>query len=388
MASQETHESTDEEAADGTAPGQQDTQNQGQVDQISETSLPEQGQTIALYSDPGRTSLLVRKMFQKPEKGRNSGWARGAEVTHEQALIPLREDATIDLDEVKRWAREADADMTVIVTEVPRMAGERPKTAELHFSDRLAIISLPALGPAFILHSLRRELHRVVTAMVHESVDEARAYGGYYAHVEPQKGDDTFFISPGLLFPGRLWMTLGMVAANEPFWSLPKLSGVFAAAAATGAFGIFFTTIWEMASFLPMWRLAVVSVAAICIVSAWLIISNRFWDRSAAVGGAREAFMYNTSTVVSLLSSVTVLYVLLFVSILAVGLLLIEPGFMADILGEETSFMNYVEIAWLSASLGTFAGAIGANFDDSVELKNLTQGSRELQRYPKDDEQR
>jgi hypothetical protein len=224
--------------------------------------------------------------------------------------------------------------------------------------------------------------------MVHESVDEARAYGGYYAHVEPQKGDDTFFISPGLLFPGRLWMTLGMVAANEPFWSLPKLSGVFAAAAATGAFGIFFTTIWEMASFLPMWRLAVVSVAAICIVSAWLIISNRFWDRSAAVGGAREAFMYNTSTVVSLLSSVTVLYVLLFVSILAVGLLLIEPGFMADILGEETSFMNYVEIAWLSASLGTFAGAIGANFDDSVELKNLTQGSRELQRYPKDDEQR
>jgi len=388
MASQETHESTDEEAADGTAPGQQDTQNQGQVDQISETSLPEQGQTIALYSDPGRTSLLVRKMFQKPEKGRNSGWAHGAEVTHEQALIPLREDATIDLGEVKRWAREAEADMTVIVTEVPRMAGERPKTAELHFSDRLAIISLPALGPTFILHSLRRELHRVVTAMVHESVDEARAYGGYYAHVEPQKGDDTFFISPGMLFPGRLWMTLGMVAANEPFWSLPKLSGVFAAAAATGAFGIFFTTIWEMASFLPMWRLAVVSVAAISIVSAWLIISNRFWDRSAAVGGAREALMYNTSTVVSLLSSVTVLYLLLFVSILAVGLLLIEPGFMADILGEETSFMNYVEIAWLSASLGTFAGAIGANFDDSVELKNLTQGSRELQRYPKDDEQR
>jgi len=388
MASQETHEDTDEETANGTAPGQQDTDNQGQVDQISETSLADQSKTIMLYSDPGRTSLLVRKMFQKPEKDDNAGWAHGAEVTHEQALIPLREDATIDLDEAKRWAREAEADMTVIVTEVPRMAGERPKTAELHFSEGLAIISLPALGPTFILHSLRRELHRVVTALVHGSIDAARAYGGYYAHVEPQKGDDTFFISPGMLFPGRLWMTLGMVAANEPLWSLPKLSGVFAAAAATGAFGIFFTTIWEMASFLPMWRLAVVSVAAISIVSAWLIISNRFWDRSAAVGGAREAFMYNTSTVVSLLASVTVLYLLLFVSILAVGLLLIEPGFMADILGEETSFMNYVEIAWLSASLGTFAGAIGANFDDSVELKNLTQGSRELQRYPKDEEQR
>ncbi|GAA1165030.1 hypothetical protein [Nesterenkonia sandarakina] len=388
MASQETSEDTHEESNQGTAPGEQDTQNQGQVSQYSEADLPVGDGSIVVYSDPGRTSLLVRQMLKQPPRGRNAHWARGAEVTQEQVLIPLREDATLDLDVAKQWAREAEADMTVIITEIPRMAGERPKTAELHFSDRLAIVSLPALGPVFIMHSLRRELYRVVTALLNQSVDAAREYGGYYAHVEEQKGDDTFFISPGMLFPGRLWMTLGMVAANEPLWSLPKLSGVFAAAAATGAFGIFFTTIWEMANFLPHWRLAIVSLAAVGIVSAWLIISNRLWDRSAAVGGAREAAMYNISTVVSLLTSVAALYFGLFISILVVGLLLIEPGFMAQILGEGTGFMNYVEIAWLSASLGTFAGAIGANFDDTVELKNLTQGSRELQRYPKDAEQR
>lgn len=388
MASQETSEDKHQEQSQGTAPGEQDTQNQGQVSQYSETDLPVGDGSIVVYSDPGRTSLLVRQMLKQPPRGRNAHWARGAEVTQEQVLIPLREDATLDLDAAKQWAREAEADMTVIITEVPRMAGERPKTAELHFSDRLAIVSLPALGPVFIMHSLRRELYRVVTALLNQSVDAAREYGGYYAHVEEQKGDDTFFISPGMLFPGRLWMTLGMVAANEPLWSLPKLSGVFAAAAATGAFGIFFTTIWEMANFLPHWRLAIVSLAAVGIVSAWLIISNRLWDRSAAVGGAREAAMYNISTIVSLLTSVAALYFGLFISILMVGLLLIEPGFMEQILGEGTGFMNYVEIAWLSASLGTFAGAIGANFDDTVELKNLTQGSRELQRYPKDAEQR
>ncbi|KUG59578.1 hypothetical protein [Nesterenkonia jeotgali] len=388
MASQETSEDKHQEQSQGTAPGEQDTQNQGQVSQYSETDLPVGDGSIVVYSDPGRTSLLVRQMLKQPPLGRNAHWARGAEVTQEQVLIPLREDATLDLDAAKQWAREAEADMTVIITEVPRMAGERPKTAELHFSDRLAIVSLPALGPVFIMHSLRRELYRVVTALLNQSVDAAREYGGYYAHVEEQKGDDTFFISAGMLFPGRLWMTLGMVAANEPLWSLPKLSGVFAAAAATGAFGIFFTTIWEMANFLPHWRLAIVSLAAVGIVSAWLIISNRLWDRSAAVGGAREAAMYNISTIVSLLTSVAALYFGLFISILVVGLLLIEPGFMEQILGEGTGFMNYVEIAWLSASLGTFAGAIGANFDDTVELKNLTQGSRELQRYPKDAEQR
>ncbi|MBE1525347.1 hypothetical protein [Nesterenkonia lutea] len=380
MASQET--------AGGTAPGQQDTQNQGQVDQVRENESVGGERSIMVYSDPGRTSWLLRKLFQHPDRGRNADWARGASVTHKQALIPLREDATLDLELAKRWSREDDADITIILTEIPRMAGKRPKTAELHFSDGLAVISLPALGPMFVLHSLRRELHRVVTALLHESVEAARGYDGYSAHVEPQQGEDSFFISPGMLFPGRVWLTLGMVAANEPMWSLTKLSGVFAGAAATGAFGVFFTTIWEMASFLPHWRLAVVSVAAIAIVTSWLIISNRLWNRPSEVGGAREAFMYNTSTVVSMLVSVTVLYILLFVSILVVGLLLIEPRFMSNVLGEDAGFINYVEIAWLSASLGTFAGAIGSNFDDDADLQNLTQGSRALQRYPKDEEQR
>ncbi len=38
--------------------------------------------------------------------------------------------------------------------------------------------------------------------------------------------------------------------------------------------------------------------------------------------------------------------------------------------------------------MGVVAGAIGSNFDEDADLKNLTQGSREAQRYPRDDEQR
>lgn len=178
-----------------------------------------------------------------------------------------------------------------------------------------------------------------------------------------------------------------MVAANEPLWALPKLSGVFAAAAATGAFGIFFSTIWEMATFLPVWRLAVVSVIAVSILVLWLLLANNLWERSASVGGKRESLMYNASTVVSLMVSVAALYLLLFGGILAVGLLLIDPQFMTDSIREEARFTNYAHIAWLSASMGTVAGAIGSNFDSDASLTNLTQGSREYQRYPRDAEQ-
>lgn len=342
------------------------------------------GHTIALYSDPGRTSLWVRRLLE--EEGHD--WSRGAELIHKQLRIPLREDATLDLDKVMELARGDQADVSVVITEIPRMAGRRPKRAELHFAESLAVISFPALGPVRVRQCLRRELRRCVDALVNDSVDEARGRAGLTAQVEDQRGNQTVYTTPRRLFPGRLWTTLGMVASNEPLWALPKLSGLFSAAAATGAFGIFFSTIWEMATFLPAWRLAAVSVIAISVVVCWLILSNRLWDRARAVGGKREAFMYNASTVASITVSVTALYLMLAAAILTVGLLLIDPEFMSNTIGQEATFGNYLDIAWLSASLGTVAGAIGSNFDDDTELRNLTQGSREAQRYPRDEEQR
>ncbi|WP_150461411.1 hypothetical protein [Nesterenkonia ebinurensis] len=353
-----------------------------------------EGLSIAIYSDPGRTSMFLRRILGHPDQS----WAQGASITHHEALIPLRSDATLDLDEALAWAQKDEAELTIIVTEIPRMAKRRPKTLELHFADRLGVISLPSLGPAAIHRSLCRELARAVKALTHDSVEEAehppekaaaqgqnligRVQGGFGSRVMDQQGRETVYITPREPFPGRLWMTLGMVAANEPLRSLRKLSKMFSAAAATGAFGIFFTTIWEMATFLPSWRLGAVTVAAVVVLVLWLIVSNRLWDRSHTVGGKREAFMYNASTLTSLAVSVGLLYLGLFTAILGAGLLLIDPEFMTETIGEEASFANYADIAWLSASMGTVAGAIGSNFDDDADLRNLTQGSRELQRYP------
>ncbi len=371
------------------SPRDEDSANQGQTNVEDSRDAEERDDTaedvtILLYSDPGRTSWWVRRLLE--EQG--EGWSRGAELVHKQVLIPLREDSTVDLDAVQEWAREDEADLSVVITEVPRMAGRRPKRTELHFKEGLAVISLPTLGPVRIRGCLRRELRRAVDALVYDSTEAAEDKGMMADRVERQDGEETVYSTTARLFPGRLWVTLGMVAANEPFWSMPKLSGVFSAAAATGAFGVFFSTIWEMATFLPTWRLAMVSVIAISIVVTWLILANRLWDRSNVVGGKKEAFMYNTSTVTSLLVSVASLYLLLALGILGMGLLLIDPGFMTETIGEDATFTNYLDIAWLSASMGVVAGAIGSNFDDDADLKNLTQGSREAQRYPRDDEQR
>lgn len=251
----------------------------------------------------------------------------------------------------------------------------------------MAVISFPALGPFNVRRALRRELQRCVDALIFDSVNEVRRRRGLTAQVEDDEGRHSYYTTPKGIFPGRTWTTLGMVAANEPFWALGKLSGVFAASAATGAFGVFYSTIWEMATFMPVWRLGLVSLTAVAVVVLWLLLANRLWDRFDAMSGKREPLMYNASTLLSLAVSVATLYASLFCAILLMALLLIDPQFMSETIGEDAGFHHYVHVAWLSASLGTVAGAIGSNFDSRADLRNLTQGSREYQRYPRDEEQ-
>ena len=47
---------------------------------------------------------------------------------------------------------------------------------------------------------------------------------------------------------------------------------------------------------------------------------------------------------------------------------------MSKTIGVEVSLWNYVDIAWLSASMGTVAGALGSNFDSPDDISELTHG--------------
>ena len=66
----------------------------------------------------------------------------------------------------------------------------------------------------------------------------------------------------------------GMVAGNEPLRTAPRLSSALAAASATGAFGIFYSSIWAMSTYLSTPRLLGIGAVAIVLMTAWLIIRS------------------------------------------------------------------------------------------------------------------
>lgn len=141
-----------------------------------------------------------------------------------------------------------------------------------------------------------------------------------------------------------------------------------------------------MADALSTARLLSIGAAVILSMVAWLIFTNRLWDRPTNKDLARVFWLSNGSTVLTLLIAVSMLYVALVVTILIGALVVIDPDFLADLIGSEISFFNYLDIAWLSAAMGVVAGAVGSTFDSSMDIRRITHGQRESQRRYTEDE--
>ena len=182
-------------------------------------------------------------------------------------------------------------------------------------------------------------------------------------------------------FRGRMQLLAGMVRGSRPWRILPGLSGVMAAATATGSFGVFYTSIWSMADYLSSARLASISLLSIAIMTIWLIAHNDLWERPV-VGGRRaeRRVSYNLATVITMLLAVAAMYVGLFAAIFGGALIVINSDYLAVQLGHPVSITEYRNLAWLSASLGTIAGALGSSLDNEQAVKRATFSSREYDR--------
>lgn len=333
--------------------------------------------TVDVFADPGLPSDVVGRFLA------GAGQDDRYDFRHKRQLIPLRADGTLDLESVRTWSQDNGVDATVIVTEIPRTAGRRPKMAAMHPTASLVIISLPALGwfnlPKRLTDAILGSLD--VVTRTDATDDEVPEVDFGEVHTQGRGPEESYYVASPWWRSGRVRLVLGMVRTNEPLATAPKLSGAFAAASATGAFGVFFSSIWKMADALPTWRLGLISLMTIVVMVGWLTVGNGLWERRSSANSLREATMYNVSTLVTLAASVSLLYLALFVGIFTAAIVVIDSGFMTETIGRQSSVRNYLNIAWLSASMGTVAGALGSSFDSDVDLRELTHGRRQMMRY-------
>ncbi|GAB3300144.1 hypothetical protein [Parasphingorhabdus pacifica] len=179
---------------------------------------------------------------------------------------------------------------------------------------------------------------------------------------------------------GRLRLLLGMVRDNRPWRLVPSLSRAIAAAAATGAFGIFYPTLWRMADALSYQRLSLISLVAICAMVIWLIFNNGLWERPRERNDGEEAVLFNLATVLTLTIGVACMYLVLMAATLVGAAAVISSSYLSIMLGHPVGVLDYVSLVWLASSMGTVAGALGASLETEAAVRRATFSKRERER--------
>ena len=316
------------------------------------------------------------------------------------AVLPVKEDGMVPLAELAAIRRRRQGwDVVVYLTDLPRRSGTQPVVADLSITHAVALISLPAVGWV----RLRRCVRDVVVYLLRRLTEERREYQRADCG-QPQEAArwrilPRFFGDLGLMvretvsshpdidftltlngWHGRARLLFGMVRDNRPWVLVPHLASATAAATAAAAVGIFYNSIWGMAEALPPWRLSLIMVSSITVMTVWLLIYNHLWERPDDHHTPAEAVIYNMSTAVTLLLGVACMYGLLYVAALAVSALVIGPGYLESQLHHQIGFRDYATLVWLASSIGVVAGALGSSLDSEEAVRKAAYSRRERER--------
>lgn len=330
--------------------------------------------TVGLMADPGLaekvadrvSETLASRLTEKSEER----WS--VETIQEQ--LPLDSEGMINLSDFAPAILDRyEWDYVFYLTDLPIFYDRQPVLCRTVAQSRGALIVLPALGAL----RLRLQVAELVVTLlqtlsgVTESIDAA-AVGrdikrNNMVHLLPD--------SPVIVLRGpfnQFRMLSGMVRGNQPFQLPGAMSGFMTAGAATGAFGIFYSSIWALSEALHPLRLLVIGALAIVLLTGWLIFRNGLWNKRPVT----QARLDNVATVITVGVGVTLSYLTLFIGLLALSGVVIDTSFLEEQLGQSASFMNYLELSWLAAAMGTLAGALGSNFDSDDAIRQATYSKR------------
>lgn len=367
--------------------------------------------TIGLMADPGLPAEMARKVDRSlpdllPQRVDSEvDWV--VDVVDE--ALSLNEDGDVDLPNRAPDLLSARGwDMVLYITDLPRFEDNVPVVAEVAPAQRAAALSLPTLGVLNLKKRVTETLARMVghlhageiatTGAIPtvtsdredpDALNELTPLEGTTSGTireelaEPQSGDTHAEVeqiySPTVL--SKLRLLTGMVLSNRPGRLPLAMTKSGAAAAAAGAYGVFYGSIWVLSDVIVLPRQVFVTLLAIALMTAWLIATNGLWTRATKrEGGRRWAAMDNTATVVTVVVAAVMMYATLFLMLFVAALILIPEHYLAGELEHEVSWADYLDLTWLATSMGIMAGAVGSSFDDDEAIRDATYSLRESER--------
>jgi hypothetical protein len=348
---------------------------------------------VGLLADPGLPAQIAQRMADDlpgvlaQRVSSNVLW----KLQTQAESLAVDEHGEVQLVEhaLKRFRREA-WDLMVYLTDLPQRIGTRPVVTEVCARHHTGLVSIPAIGwirvQEHTLDAVAHLVREIAPADIRRTSNGLRAtlperaapLTSHGDRAGGAKSDETFLSLPGVR--GRARLLAGMVRANRPWQLVPSLATAIAAAAATAAFPIFYSSIWGMADALSFPRLAIINLFAVAVMVTWIILYNRLWERPRLRPAREQAVLYNASTLITVFLGVACMYVVLFVVTLLAASTVIPASYMQAQLGHPVSSADYLTLAWLASSMGTVAGALGSSLESEEAVRQATYSKREQER--------
>lgn len=329
--------------------------------------------TVGLMADPG----VAEKVADRVSEGLGHRLSEHTEehwvVETIQEQLPLDSEGMINLsDYAPEILEKYQWDYVFYLTDLPIFYERQPVLCRTVAQDHGALIVLPALG-AIRLRSQVAEL--VVTLLqklsgITDEIDTTAVSRDIKRKVKLVGTESPLILLRGPFNQFR--MLTGMVRGNRPIQLPGAMSGFMTAGAATGAFGIFYSSIWALADALYPGRLLLIGAIIVALLTGWLILRNGLWNTRHIT----QARLDNIATVITVGIGVSLSYLMLFVGLLALSAVIVDAGYLSSQLEKSAGPRDYLELSWLAASLGTMAGALGANFDSDDAIRQATYSKR------------
>jgi hypothetical protein len=265
--------------------------------------------------------------------------------------------------------------LLVLLTDLPLTIGRTPVLSHVARAQAVAVVSLPAHGAIAPRNRAAQTLLAAVAALIgvgpvgdlspgqrRHATARMRQLGRRVAHDQGAVAFVTRVIS------GNFLLLAGMIRANQPWRLTLHLSKALTAALTASVFALVTTDIWRLADVLGTLRLVMISVGSVVAIGATLIVGADLWERARRPEARQQVLLFNLATTATVVLGVTAFYAML-IFLTAIGALIFVPtGLLSNVLGHSAHWGDRAVLAWLTGSLATLGGALGAGLesDDAV----------------------
>jgi hypothetical protein len=268
--------------------------------------------------------------------------------------------------------------LAVCVTDLPLQTARRPMIAHVSATHGIAVLSMPALGPLSVRKRAAATVVRLIGTMLGDitptdtrqrrTLDDAvtRRMRELGTRVEHRDHGASF---AALVISGNIWLLLGMLRANRPWRLALRLMRVLVAAFAAGVFALVTSDIWRLAEYLGPTRLTVIAFGSVAGIIVTIVVTTGLWERSPHPAAREQVIMFNIVTAATVGIGVAVLYLALFIAMLAAALLLVPQGLIASQLHYPAGVADQIRLAWLATSIATLGGALGAAMESRETVR-------------------